>query len=247
MVNRLFKILLLALLASGCAGLRPKPEPEPPIKILAVTMVDENNGGAGSGDPQTMTGTLGDNFYTFVGSATLVNTQTIVGVSGGGLTWTLSSPVTNSTCRTYWFWAQGTPNANPFDIVFDLSTSTALAVTITVYSGVDTGDPFSNETSATGSSTTPAVTISTTGFDAGDLYWNGIGFRVSGNTFTADPDWLERVEKNTAASNSAIADEDGSDNSPVHTLSSSGAWVVFGMVINQAAGTTITRRKVIFQ
>lgn len=209
-----------------------------------VTQVDENTGGAGSGDPQSIVGTLGGGNYYYIGVMCIVNTQTIDAFTGGGFTWNLSAPITQGTAKVYRMSAQGTADANPFDCSIDLSISTACAAVITVYSGVDGTTPIVNETTNQGNNASPTVTISSTGYSAGsDIYWNGIGFRGSGNSLTADADWVRANQKQSSASNAAICEETGTDNAPVHSITSNN-WVIYAGIIKAAAADG-TRNRVI--
>ncbi|HZW55755.1 MAG TPA: hypothetical protein VFF30_05650, partial [Nitrososphaerales archaeon] len=158
-----------------------------------------------------------------------------------GLTWTLRKSVVNGGLHSYYWYAIATGSLSSDSISVTASASCVIALTAFGISGANTASPFDSNSglpaSATGSSTSPSVTISTS--NANDMLL-GIPAAVGSATVSAGTGFTQ-IKTSTSPGTGdeyEIVSALQSSSSVGSTLSASENWAMIGDAIVQASSAS---------
>lgn len=165
-----------------------------------------------------------------------INTPT-VGGSSTGVTLVLSQAQSFGT--DYWIkvYRLTAPSSGTQAVAFTVGSASNLAIGVVTYSGVDQTTPDRTPTVATGNSTAPSATVTTTSGDmvAEFFWWRS---NNSNRILTFDGSQTSRINRPNSETGVGVSDETSSGSTVVAsgTLDFSDSWMVAGVPMIAAGG-----------
>lgn len=228
---------------------------------MAVTYESAHSATGSNVSSLDVTGITGGAGSTYVAFIYVRNADTVTGVSGGGLTWSLvgSQPGGRSQDKVYCYSAQGTPSGDPFTLTATFGDATgSRSVTVLRFSSVDTSTPYEGATgwntngqngSGSGGTDSTALTVTITGSaTAGSTFLAFLGFRtVTYNTGTLDTDYTERAAPDVGSGGERLnariltRDYDGASDTCTATAQVAVDWCTYGLILLPAAAAAASK------